>query len=111
MRAGRELVGAFGRLRISGAPARPGARAEILSLWPPAFSGASRPVDGGEPGALALVVLGQQAVVFLRILARTAHLGAASAFLARAAETPARRAPAVSSESEPAAVVDPAPEP
>jgi hypothetical protein len=69
-----------------------------LLLW--AFLG---PVWDGKDGAsLALVVLGQQAVVFLRILARTAHLGAASAFLARASEPATARA-AVASESEPSA--------
>ena len=59
--------------------------------------------DGRDAGALGLVVLGQQAVVLWRILARAAYLGAASAFLARADETPrAAAAPAVASESEPA---------
>ncbi len=63
--------------------------------------------DGKDAAALALIVLGQQAVVFIRILARTAHLGAASAFLARASEAAAPRvyaAPAatVATESEPA---------
>jgi hypothetical protein len=117
-RAGRaNLVGAFGT--AAGFLARRPARAlalEILfgalGLLPLLLWGFLGPVwDGREPGALALVVLGQQAVVFLHILARMAHLGAASAFLARAAETPARRAPAVSSESEPAAAAEPTPEP
>lgn len=58
--------------------------------------------DGAEPGALAAVVLGQQAVVFVRLLARAAHLGAASSFLSRAVETPAP-GPALVSESEPVA--------
>jgi len=70
-----------------------------LAAW--AFFG---PVwDGREAGALALVVLGQTAVVFWRILTRAAYLGAAAAFLARATEEPAAPAPAVTSESEPAA--------
>ncbi len=72
-----------------------------LLLW--AFLG---PVwDGGDGAALVLVVLGQQAVVLVRILARAAHLGAASAFLSRASEAAARAAapaPTVASESEPA---------
>lgn len=60
--------------------------------------------DGKDAAALALVVLGQQVVVFLRILARAAHLGAASAFLARAAEAAAPApSPKLTSESEPAA--------
>ena len=64
--------------------------------------------DGRDGAALALVVLGQQAVLLVRILARAAHLGAASAFLARASEAAGRAAspaglpPAVASESEPA---------
>jgi hypothetical protein len=68
--------------------------------------------DGKDAGALALIVLGQQAVVFWRIFARTAHLGAASAFLARAFDAASPR-PAVASESEPASVAGeaPAPEP
>ncbi len=56
--------------------------------------------DGKEAGALTLVLLGQQFVVFFRILARTAYIGAASAFLARAAEASAP-APKLVSESEP----------
>ncbi len=66
--------------------------------------------DGKDSGALTLIVLGQQAVVFWRIFARTAHLGAASAFLARASEAagPAP-APKLTSESEPAAEPAPAP--
>ncbi len=82
-----------------------------LLLW--AFLG---PVwDGRDGAALALVVLGQQAVVLVRILARAAHLGAASAFLARAADAarPRAAAPTVASESEPApeSSGDPAPAP
>ncbi len=66
--------------------------------------------DGKDAAALVLVVLGQQAVVFLRILARAAHLGAASAFLARAAEAAAPApAPKLTSESEPAAAQAPEP--
>jgi hypothetical protein len=66
--------------------------------------------DGKDAAALVLVVLGQQAVVFLRILARAAHLGAASAFLARAAEAAAPApAPKLTSESEPAAAQAPGP--
>ena len=110
-RAGKaNFVGAFGT--ALGFLARRPARAltlEILFgalgilpllLW--AFFG---PVwDGKDAGALALVVLGQQAVVFFRILARTAHLGAASAFLARASEAAApASSPKLTSESEPAA--------
>ncbi len=48
--------------------------------------------DGREPAGLALVLLGQQLVVLFRIAARTAHLGAATAFLRRAAEAPAKSA-------------------
>lgn len=58
--------------------------------------------DGGDGGALALVVLGQQGVVFVRIFVRAAYLGAASSFLSRAGETPAPT-PVLVSESEPAA--------
>lgn len=78
-----------------------------LLLW-----GLLGPVwDGQDAGALALIVLGQQAVVFLRLLFRTAHLGAASAFLGRASESRAAAAPAVTltSESEPAPEPAPAP--
>ncbi len=73
-------------------------------LLPLAAWGLFGPVwDGRDAGALALVVLGQQAVVFLRVLCRAAYLGAASAFLARAAEAaPPAPAPTVASESEPA---------
>ncbi len=80
----------------------------VLPLLAWAFLG---PVwDGKDLGALALIVLGQQAVVFWRIFARTAHLGAASAFLARAsgAAGPAP-SPKLTSESEPAA--EPTPQP
>jgi hypothetical protein len=106
-RAGRaNLVGALGAGArfVLGRPARTlaleilfGALGLLpLVLW--AFLG---PVwDGNEPGALALVVLAQQGVVLFRLLARSAHLGAASAFLGRAAETPAP-APKLVSESEP----------
>jgi hypothetical protein len=67
-----------------------------LILW--AFLG---PVwDGNEPGALALVILAQQGVVFFRLLARTAQIGAGSSFLARAAEASAPP-PKLVSESEP----------
>jgi len=70
----------------------------VLPLFVWAFVG---PVwDGREGGALALVVLGQQAVVLVRLAARAGHLGAASAFLGRAAAGPAP-APALVSESEP----------
>lgn len=48
---------------------------------------------GGDGRLLALLVAGQQAVVLLRIAARTAHLGAASAWMRGARET-ARPAPA-----------------
>ncbi len=69
----------------------------LWAAWGPVW-------DGREAGTFALVVLGQQAVVVLRIVLRTAHLGAASAFLARADEArpaaPARTP--VSAESEPA---------
>jgi hypothetical protein len=106
-RAGRgNLVGALGAGAgfVLGHPARTLALEILfgtlgvlpLLLW--AFLG---PVwDGKEPGALALVVLGQQGVVFFRVLVRSAHLGAASAFLARAAET-AAPTPKLVSESEP----------
>ncbi|MGA7991599.1 MAG: hypothetical protein WCC53_09225, partial [Thermoanaerobaculia bacterium] len=59
-----------------------------LGILPLLFWALLGPVwDGREPAALALVVLGQQGVVLCRLLARAAHLGAASSFLARAAET------------------------
>lgn len=49
--------------------------------------------SGGDPRLLALLVAGQQLVVLLRILARTAHVGAASGWMRVARET-ARPAPA-----------------
>lgn len=49
--------------------------------------------SGGDARLLALLVALQQAVVFLRIAARTAHVGAASAWMRGARET-ARPAPA-----------------
>lgn len=49
--------------------------------------------SGGDPGRLALLVAGQQAVVLLRLLARTAHLGATTAWM-RGAREAARPAPA-----------------
>jgi len=48
---------------------------------------------GGDPRLLALLVAGQQAVVLLRLLSRTAHLGAASSWM-RGARESARPAPA-----------------
>ncbi|MFN7987809.1 MAG: hypothetical protein U0529_10070 [Thermoanaerobaculia bacterium] len=48
---------------------------------------------GGSGRLLALLVAGQQAVVLLRVLARTAHLGAATAWMRGTRET-ARPAPA-----------------
>lgn len=60
-----------------------------LSLWlvfAPSWS-------GGDARLLALLVAGQQAVVLLRIVARTAHLGAATAWM-RGAREAARPAPA-----------------
>ena len=48
---------------------------------------------GGGARLLALLVAGQQAVVLLRVLARTAHLGAATAWMRGARET-TRPAPA-----------------
>lgn len=72
-----------------------------LGVLPLVAWGVFGPVwDGREAGGLALVVLGQQAVVFLRILSRAAYLGAASALIARPAEA-AAPAPALVSESEP----------
>ena len=116
-RAGKaNLVGAFGT--ALGLLARRPARAlalEILfgalGILPLLLWALLGPVwDGKDAAALALVILGQQAVVFFRILARTAHLGAASAFLARAAEAAAPApSPKLTSESEPAA--EPAPGP
>ncbi|HEY3351506.1 MAG TPA: hypothetical protein VGM13_17145 [Thermoanaerobaculia bacterium] len=110
-RAGKaNLVGAFGT--ALGFLARRPARAlalEILfgalGILPLLLWALLGPVwDGNDAGALALVILGQQAVVLIRILARTAHLGAASAFLARAAEAAAPApSPKVTAESEPAA--------
>lgn len=110
-RAGKaNLVGAFGT--ALGFLARRPARAlalEILfgalGLLPLLLWALLGPVwDGKDAGALALVILGQQAVVFFRILARTAHLGAASAFLGRAAEAAAPApSPKLTSESEPVA--------
>lgn len=49
--------------------------------------------SGGGSGRLALLVAGQQAVVLLRVLARSAHLGAATAWMRAARET-SRPAPA-----------------
>ncbi len=49
--------------------------------------------SGGSLRLLALLVAGQQAVVLLRLFARTAHLGAATAWL-RGAREAARPAPA-----------------
>ncbi len=61
-----------------------------LLLW--AFLG---PVWKGTEGAeLALVVSGQQLVVFVRIVTRASHLGAASAYLRRTRE-PVSPAPAL----------------
>ena len=60
-----------------------------LSLWlvfAPSWS-------GGDVRLLALLVSGQQAVVLLRLFARTAHLGAATAWM-RGAREAARPAPA-----------------
>jgi hypothetical protein len=60
-----------------------------LSLWllfAPSWS-------GGDVRLLAFLVTGQQAVVLLRILARTAHLGAATTWM-RGAREAARPAPA-----------------
>ena len=60
-----------------------------LSLWllfAPSWS-------GGDPRLLALLVAGQQAVVLLRLVARTAHLGAATAWM-RGTRESARPAPA-----------------
>ena len=81
-----------------------------LGVLPLAAWGLFGPVwDGREAGALGFVVLGQQALVFLRILFRTAHLGAASAFLGRALEAPAAPSRTLTSESEPAPEPVPAP--
>ena len=49
--------------------------------------------SGGDPRLLALLVAGQQAVVLVRISARAAHVGAASAWMRLARET-SRPAPA-----------------
>lgn len=49
--------------------------------------------SGGDVRLLALLVAGQQAVVLLRVAARSAHLGAASAWM-RGARESARPAPA-----------------
>ncbi len=60
-----------------------------LSLWlvfAPSWS-------GGDWRLLAVLVAGQQAVVILRLLARTAHVGAATAWM-RGAREAARPAPA-----------------
>ena len=60
-----------------------------LALWlalAPSWS-------GGSGRRLALLVAGQQAVVLLRLLARTAHLGAASAWM-RETRVSSRSAPA-----------------
>jgi hypothetical protein len=108
-RAGKGVGAALGT--ALGFLARRGGRAlalEILfgalGLLPLLLWGFFGPVwDGGDAAGLVLVVLGQQAVVFVRILARVAHLGAASAFLARAVEPGAPHAAVVASESEPAA--------
>ena len=55
-----------------------------LVLW--ALLGATW--DGRDPARLALLVGLQQLVVFIRITARTAYLGSASAFLRRGSEAP-----------------------
>jgi hypothetical protein len=57
-----------------------------LVLW--ALFG--RTWDGADAPRFWLLLALQQLVVLLRIVARTAHLGAASAWLARAAERPGR---------------------
>ncbi len=60
-----------------------------LSLWlvfAPSWS-------GGDGRILALLISGQQAVILLRLLARTAHLGATTAWM-RGAREAARPAPA-----------------
>ncbi len=49
--------------------------------------------SGGDPRLLALLVAGQQAVVLFRLLSRTAHLGAATAWMKGAREA-GRPAPA-----------------
>lgn len=60
-----------------------------LAVW--AFLG---PVwNGANAADFALIFAGQQVVVFLRILTRVAHLGAASAYLRRAKESPAAATP------------------
>jgi hypothetical protein len=126
----RAAMGRAGRANLAGAlgtalgflARRPGRAFALeilfgaLGLLPLLLWGLLGPVwDGGDFAGLALVVLGQQAVVFVRILARTAHLGAASAFLARAADAGRSRAaaPTVASESEPAreSGAEPAPAP
>jgi hypothetical protein len=48
---------------------------------------------GGDLRLLALLVAGQEAVLLLRLLARTAHLGAATAWM-RGTRESARPAPA-----------------
>jgi hypothetical protein len=116
-RAGRaSLVGAFGAALgfLARRPVRVLALEilfGVLGVLPLFVWALLGPVwDGRDAGALALIVLGQQAVVFWRIFARTAHLGAASAFLARASEAagPAP-SPKLTSESEPAAEPVPGP--
>ncbi|MDL2718777.1 MAG: hypothetical protein PT977_13575, partial [Acidobacteriota bacterium] len=77
----------------------------ILGVLPLAVWGLLGPVwNGGELADFALILAGQQLVVFLRIVTRAGHLGAASAYLKRSREPmspapapPARVSPELSS--------------
>lgn len=76
----------------------------VLGVVPLLAWGLLGPVwNGNEPADFALIFAGQQVVVFLRILTRAGHLGAASAWLRRTKEStspapalPPRVAPDVS---------------
>jgi len=66
-----------------------------LALW----ASFAESWDGKDPAQLALLLALQQVVLFIRIAARVGHLGAASAWMRRAAEAP----PAPTPSAEPAA--------
>ena len=71
--------------------------------------------DGRQLADFALILLGQQLVVLLRILTRAGHLGAASAYLKRSKEAgvsaSASTTPATSSTRAPEPPANPAPAP
>ena len=66
----------------------------ILGVLPLVAWGVIGPIwNGIERADFALILAGQQLVVFLRILTRAGHLGAASAWLKRSKESPAPAPP------------------